>query len=244
MEKILQGVVRFRHVLRPSLLPSLREVAEKVAPKTVLVACVDCRIMPETYMSSEPGDMFVVRTAGNLLPHAKLYGDVGSCSELAALQMAIQEGKVENVVVCGHSNCKGMTFLLSHDSRTDNHYIPWLKKTGASSLTRFEKVDMSQEGGVKLLFEDATGGEPMEVTIDEGNKLDSVDKLSQVNVLQQLHNLKSFPFISNPLSKGALNLYGLWFDIKEGEMYMFSRKQKKFVLINKDTVNNLCSEVD
>ena len=72
-----------------------------------MITCVDSRLLPDTFMSASPGQMFIVRNVGNLFPHARLFGSQAvSTAEPAALELAVVNYGIRNVAVCGHSDCK------------------------------------------------------------------------------------------------------------------------------------------
>ena len=86
-----------------------------VKPQVMLVTCMDSRLMPNCYMDTSPGDMFVVRNAGNFIPHAKLFEQDNSSAVMSGIELAVKDCNVEHLVVCGHSNCKvcDCTFQLN-----------------------------------------------------------------------------------------------------------------------------------
>lgn len=68
---------------------------------------MDSRLIPDTYTTASPGHMYVIRNAGNFVPHSRLFGPLGhTYSEHAALELAVAKSDVKHVAVCGHSNCK------------------------------------------------------------------------------------------------------------------------------------------
>ena len=100
-----------------------------------MITCVDSRLCPTSFTQADPGDMFIVRNAGNTMPHSQLFGE--SCSsalsERAALELAVATG-VEHIAVCGHSDCKVLKkwVILFHESHLQDSLSvnpnPWFKE--------------------------------------------------------------------------------------------------------------------
>lgn len=237
MEKLLQGVLKFKSLVRPSLLPQLEKLAHKAQPRMLLITCMDSRLCPTSFTQADPGDMFIMRNAGNVVPHNQLFGEnqQSPLSERAALELAISTG-VKDIAVCGHSDCKAMDCLYHMHNTTDKEkqdsetswVSGWLRRYAQSSLTKFEKLGVPIDGSSKEK-------DNLEIMFDKEKDLSDVDKLSQVNVLQQMQNIRSYRFVRNKIDEGSVQLYGLWFNIGEGEMLLYSKTRKRFVVINKET---------
>jgi len=246
MDKFLLGVVRFRNLVQPSLLPSLKKLANKAQPRVFLITCMDSRLCPTTFTQADPGDMFIVRNPGNMMPHSQLYGEShqSALSERAALELAVSTG-IEHVAVCGHSDCKAMTFLqhshatednTNHESQT-SWISSWLKRYAQASLTKYEQLEVHGGEQNKVTFSSSVQQhDKMELVFDDDKAMSAVDKLSQVHVLEQMLNIKSYGFVRCKLDENALQVHGLWFDIGNGEMFMYSKMHKRFIIINEQTL--------
>ncbi|KAL9965734.1 hypothetical protein ACROYT_G029576 [Oculina patagonica] len=245
MEKLLQGIVKFRNLVRPSMLPTLQKLANKAQPRMLMITCMDSRLCPTNFTQADPGDMFIVRNPGNIMPHNQLFGENhhSVLSERAALELAISTG-VGHIAVCGHSDCKAMTCLYhSHDDNAskdsqDSWVSSWLKRYAQSSLTKFEQFSLHGKQTKIDFSSNAKDKDKLEMMFDEKQNLSDVDKLSQVHVLQQMQNVKSYGHVSSKLDEGSLQLHGLWFNIGSGEMFMYSKTHKRFVVINEETLNS------
>lgn len=242
MDKFLSGVVKFRSAVQPSVLPLLKKLAKQAQPRVLLITCMDSRLCPTSITQADPGDMFVVRNPGNIMPHSQLFGESHSSalSERAALELAISTG-VEHIAVCGHSDCKAMAFLhhsLGDSVENTSSWISlWLKRYAQASLTKYEQLEFH---GEKLNEVSVISGtkrkETLELLFDQEKDLPAVDKLSQVHVLEQMQNIKSYGFVRDKLDQNALQVHGLWFDIGDGEMFMYSKIHKRFIVINGQTL--------
>ncbi|KAK3718277.1 hypothetical protein QZH41_013176 [Actinostola sp. cb2023] len=143
------------------------------------------------------------------------------------------------------SKVKGMEGLYNTTSapKSDNTSMvtSWITTHGKSSLTKLDQLIVNADNPVKLIFNEENNTERFEAVIDE--KLCIVDKLSQINVLQQLQNIGSYSFVREQLRAKQLNLHALWFDIANGEMYMFSRENGTFEVVNEDTIDTVFKSV-
>lgn len=237
--------MKFRNLVQPSMLPSLKKLANKAQPRVFLITCMDSRLCPTSFTQADPGDMFIVRNPGNMMPHSQLFGEShqSALSERAALELAVSTG-VEHVAVCGHSDCKAMAFL--HHSRgsednTASWISRWLKRYAQASLTKYEKLEVHGVEESKVTFSTISNRQEdkMELVFDGESDLSAVDKLSQVHVLEQLANIKSYGFVRDKLDESVLQVHGLWFDIGDGEMFMYSKMHKRFMIISEETLKTV-----
>lgn len=178
------------------------------SPDTLFIACSDSRVVPNVFASSDPGDLFVIRNVGNLIPPCNADGQSqGDKSEWAAIEFAVLELQVSDIIVCGHSECGAMQAILKGREKTaGEHLQSWLEYgEEASSMTA--KIKFSEAG------------------------LAEHNKISQANVLLQLDHLKTYPLIEERIKKGRLGLHAWWFDIGSGDVSAFDEKTGRFALI-------------
>src|SRR5580765_7519476 len=164
MEKLIRGIVEFRRNVRPEYRETFARLALGQSPDTLLIACSDSRVVPNTFASADPGDLFVIRNVGNLIPPAGLDGlSQSDESEAAAIEFALEKLQVSDIIVCGHSECGAMQALLNDRQTVEpRHLRSWLRH-GADALHQLDK---------KIL--DA--------------KLSRHNQLSQLNVLCQIEH--------------------------------------------------------
>ncbi len=209
MHKLIDGVLRFKteiHGPRQEMFSQLREAQ---APFALFVACSDSRVAPEMLTQREPGDLFVVRNAGNIIPS---YGPAaGGVS--ASIEYAVAALGIENVVVCGHSDCGAMKAIL-RDNKLDK--MPavesWIKHAAAA----------------KEIIE-AT----LPASVDEAARLHA---LVHENVLCQLRNLQTHPVVAARLATGRLKLYGWVYNIENGTVDTFDADTGAFVPLTKGSL--------
>ncbi|NP_001171747.1 carbonic anhydrase-like [Saccoglossus kowalevskii] len=247
MEKLLRGVLRYRNGVRQELIPQFERVRDNPEPTAILFTCMDSRMLPTRFCQTNVGDMFMVRNAGNLIPHSELFCGDSLNTEPAALELACIKNDINHVIVCGHSDCKAMNCLYgirnvtSHD-KDKNPFAAWLAKFGKASLNAFKEVERGSKSPLKFTGE--TPKHNFEAFIDPDDKFGIEDKLSQVNCLQQLQNISSYGFLKDRLESGRVRLHAMWFDIYAGDVYLFSRQAKRFVEINEETCNDLLKDCE
>lgn len=215
MKKLLNGIVEFRH----KVLPQYREKFAKLAlgqnPDTLFITCSDSRVAPNWFASTDPGDLFVIRNVGNLIPSCGEDGhSIADESEAAAIEFAILKLNVTDIIVCGHSDCGAMHALLAGREQIDApHLRAWLRH-GEASLTK--------------LAPDKPG-------------LSRVNQLSQLNVLQQLNHLKSYPIVRERVATNKLKLHGWWFELSAPNVYSYDETTGKFVVIDEKEAQRISS---
>jgi carbonic anhydrase len=221
MQKLIKGIVDFRERLLPKYVEQFRSLAHAQSPDALFITCSDSRVVPDLLASTDPGDLFVMRNVGNLVPPATVEGaSTGDLSEAGAIEYALFVLKVRSIVVCGHSECGAMkAALLRTQSASMPNLSKWLHHC-ASAVFRLE-----QEG-------------PLDP------RLSIHDQLAQLNVLVQLEHLATYPLLREQLAAGKLQLSGWWFDIAKGEMYAYQRERRRFEIIDRDSAELLLSRLD
>lgn len=206
MKKLINGIVEFRKNLSEESRSLFANLALGQKPDTLFIACSDSRVVPNLFASTNPGDLFVLRNIGNLVPPAKSshYDD----SATAVIEFSIFSLNVSDIIVCGHSECAAMQILCKSDPPCScPHVTSWLK-FGEESYNKMKNG----------------------FTIN--SKLSQHNQLSQINVLQQMEHIKSYPFIQEKIEKGELGIHGWWFDIAHADVYCYKPDINQFVLID------------
>ncbi len=196
-EELLRGYRGFRGAKFPRNRDRYEFLATKgQSPATLVIACCDSRAAPETVFGSGPGQMFVVRNVANIVPPCQPDGRHHSTS--AALEFAVQcLEDVRNIVVMGHCGCGGIAAALKskHTPLSPGNFIgQWIEILRPI---------------VCEVVEDATVGTSSRQSTAE-----------RKSVLQSLKNLRSFPFVKAREDAGQLRLFGAWFDIGSGELWV------------------------
>ncbi|GCE00333.1 carbonic anhydrase [Embleya hyalina] len=186
MHHLTAGVTRFQRDVFPAKAPLFDRLAHAHRPATLFIGCSDARVVPELITQSEPGELFVIRTAGNLVP-AHTPGAGGGDGVAASIEYAVAVLAVTDVIVCGHSACGAMTALAEgHDLAGTPQVADWLRHANPDRARR---------------------------TADGS---DRVGALVRSNVADQLANLATHPSVARALARHALTLHGWVYDIGSG----------------------------
>ncbi len=209
MRKLINGIVEFRRKTQQGYREAFGRLATGQSPDTLFIACSDSRVVPNTFASTNPGDLFVLRNVGNLIPPCGMMGISSSDgSEAAAVEYALLTLKVSNIIVCGHSECAAMRALVNNRRIVDTPNLrSWLRHGD-------EAVDQMHAGAV------------LDATLSEHNQL------SQLNVLLQIEHVKSYPAVKKRIEEGALKVHGWWFDIAKADVYFYEESSHSFILID------------
>lgn len=204
MKKLLDGIAEFQRTTRPSYREKFAKLALGQSPDCLFFACSDSRVVPNLFASTEPGDLFVVRNVGNLVPPCGSAGlSMTDRSEGAAVEFALQVLGVRDIVVCGHSDCGAMRGLLSGAT---HEKAPNLR----------EWLDVAQSSLQRLHTN------PIDTSLALHNQL------SQVNVLQQVANLRTYPDVAERLAAGKLRIHAWWFDLGSVEVLSYFEDRGRF----------------
>lgn len=121
MKKLLNGILDFRRTKRAHYAELFSQLSAEQNPDTLLIACSDSRVVPNLFASTDPGDMFVVRNVGNLVPeYGTFRGSVG-----AAIEFSVDTLNIQHIIVCGHSNC-GAVKAIVDDAKLGGDIAAWL----------------------------------------------------------------------------------------------------------------------
>jgi carbonic anhydrase len=179
MQDIIDGFLKFQREAFPQRAGLFRQLATSQHPRTLFISCSDSRLVPELVTQREPGDLFVIRNAGNIVPS---YGpEPGGVS--ATVEYAVGALGVTDVVICGHSDCGAMTAIatckcLDHMPAVRN----WLHYADSAKVVNEAREHKSER--------------------------DRVDSMVRENVIAQLANIKTHPSVRLALEQGHLALHG------------------------------------
>lgn len=207
MEKLIEGIVKFKKEdfeAHRSLFTGLK--AEQ-KPHTLFISCSDSRVDPNLITGTMPGELFIIRNIANLVPPYRETEEFVATT--SAIEYAVLVLGVENIIVCGHSNCGGCAACLKKDEELEN--IPHTRKWLEISHTVRDRV-------------------LREIPEDEPEAREWM--MEQANVVEQLKHLMSFPYIRSKVLQGSLTISGWYYIIETGEVYIYDRGQDIFQLAN------------
>lgn len=204
MKQLLEGIQRFQKNVFPQHQMLFRDLSLNQKPQALLITCSDSRIVPEMLTQTAPGDLFICRNAGNIVPpYDGRAGDVAATIEYAVVVL-----KVPNIIICGHSDCGAMKGILHpENTRGVPAVASWLRHA---------------EGARRMVEENHECRE-------EQTKLQC---LTEENVIVQLEHLKTHPPVAVALARGDLQLYGWTYQISTGEVSSYDISVGRFVRID------------
>lgn len=195
MQKIIEGVKHFKKEVFPKRKELFDELATGQNPEVLFITCSDSRIDPCLITQTAPGELFISRNAGNIVP---LYNAAKSGGITASIEYAVAALGVKHIIVCGHTDCGAMKGALNTDALDA---LPHTREWIAHSQ---EAVDLvKQRHGCDC--HSHLGTEHLREVTDQ-------------NVIQQLRHLKTHPAVKSKLEAGELQLHGWVYNIGTGQV--------------------------
>jgi len=200
MEKLIEGLHRFQNTVFGTQRELFERLAHGQSPETLFITCSDSRINPNLLTQTEPGELFILRNAGNIVPPYS----TSQGGEAATIEFAVAGLNVKDIIICGHSHCGAMNGLLNPPpSRDFPALTQWLAH---AEMTR--RV-------VRDTYPDRTAEDLLNITIQE-------------NVLAQMENLRTHPVVASGLARGQLKLHGWVYKIESGDVFAFEPQSGQF----------------
>ncbi len=201
MKQLIEGHKRFLKEIFPARRSQFHLLAESQAPECLFITCSDSRIVPDLILGTGPGDLFISRNAGNVIPVTG--NDIDGTT--ATIEYAVEVLKVKYAIVCGHSDCGAMKAALNREGLDK---LPkasrWLRHVEAAFTHR----------------------QPLNPADGEHAELAA---LIRGNVVAQLLNLKAQPAVARALAHGTLTVHGWFYDILTGRIEQYDENARRFV---------------
>jgi carbonic anhydrase len=209
-KEILKLIIGFRHFreryFRGEDSLYLNKLSQGQNPKTLIIGCSDSRVDPAIIAQASPGELFIVRNVANLVPPYES-ANVGLHGTSAAIEFAVENLKVENVVILGHRQCGGIRALMAGTTKKQDSFVgQWM--------------EMATSAREKVLRE--MGHEDFE------NQCRSCELEAIVNSIE---NLKTFPFVQRALAERDMKIYGIYFDLELGQLKEYDESSRAFRVI-------------
>lgn len=202
MQNLFDGVKEFLANDYLDMKRHFLELGKGQQPHTLFVGCSDSRIVPNLITKTLPGELFVIRNIANLIP---VYRDSEEfLATTSAVEYAVQMLAVENIIICGHSNCGGCRAVYMSDEQTAS--IPHTRRW----------VQLMQKVRDKVI---------------ELKPIDEAERdlqTEQLNIVQQMNHLLSYPYIREKYRAGTLNILGWYYIIETGEVFNYNIKKRVF----------------
>jgi carbonic anhydrase len=198
---LIEGHKRFHSDVFPGRRKQFHLLSESQAPEFLFITCADSRVVPDMILGTGPGDLFISRNAGNIVPVDLPEGD----GVTATIEYAVEVLKVPHAILCGHSDCGALKAALNTKALDS---LPkakrWLRHVEAAFEHR----------------------QPLNPADGEGAELAS---LNRGNVIAQLGNLKAQPAVARAMQNGTLTVHGWYYDILTGRIERYDERQRRFV---------------
>ncbi|MEZ4907845.1 MAG: carbonic anhydrase [Saprospiraceae bacterium] len=207
MKTLFDGIKRFREEYYKKHEQLYAELHDSQSPHSLFITCSDSRVLPEIITSSIPGELFIIRNIANMVPI--YHNSEDYLSVPSGVEYAVEILNVQNIIICGHSNCGGIASMMNPKINLEElkFTAKWLElgKTVKNKANELHISDQSQ------------------------NIYETAEKL---NVIEQMEHLKTYPFVSDRLKSNKLKIYGWYYKIDTGEIYNYDKAKNTFELID------------
>jgi carbonic anhydrase len=203
MKPIVKGLFKFQKDVFPGLSILFKKLATTQKPCALFITCSDSRVVPELLTQQDPGDIFVIRNAGNIVPsYSPVPGGVTATVEYAVAALGVSD-----IVVCGHSDCGAMTAIASGKSLDSMPAVAnWLHHSDSA----------------KMINESRT----------HANAAEKLKSMVCENVVSQLVNIRTHPSVALAIEQGKLTLHGWVYDIETGNVIALDGNTGTYVSLN------------
>jgi len=206
MQKLVKGIHQFQDDIFNSKQHLFENLVEGQHPLALFIACSDSRINPNLLTQTEPGELFILRNAGNIVPP---YGAVEG-GEAATIEYAVSVLGVKDIIICGHSHCGAMGGLLDQSQLEKLPAVrSWLCHAESTHRIIEENYEHITDPSARL-----------SATVEE-------------NVLVQLENLRTHPTVATALARSELDLHGWVYKFETGQVFGYQPKEHQFLAIER-----------
>jgi carbonic anhydrase len=216
MKRLTSGIHEFRSKEFLSQQELFERLSKKQSPDALFITCADSRIVPNLITQTDPGDLFVIRNAGNIVPPA----DAKASGEGASIEYAIKNLNIRNIIICGHSRCGAMKAIVHPESLNELPLMAnWLDYASGTRMI------------IERDYANATDEEKLDVAVQE-------------NVLVQMENIRTYSVVSAALRSGKLNLHAWVYDIRTGEVLVYYPESEQFLPIGDEPKTSALPKVE
>ena len=200
MERLLKGIARFQKEVFPRQKQLFEQLATGQKPRALFITCADSRVVPQLITQSDPGELFICRNAGNMVPpYGEVHGGVSATIEYAVWALG-----VKHIVVCGHSDCGAMKGILHPEAVADMPTVAsWLRHGDVA----------------RRVVRELHPGKPDE---------ELLPRLTEENIAAQLQNLRTHPSVAGGLARGTLEIHGWLYHINSGRVDGWDPQTRRF----------------
>jgi carbonic anhydrase len=206
MKKLIAGYRRFLRDVYPEQKSRFKQLASSQKPHTLFITCSDSRVVPSMITQSDPGELFICRVVGNLVP---AHAGAGAGGVTSAVEYAVMVLGVKDIIVCGHSDCGAMR-AFSHPEKLASlpSVASWLEHASTAIMVSNQMYGHLADDEFLL-------------------------RLTQENVVSQLQHLRTHPAVAIGLRQGTLGIHGWYYDIGTGVVSAYDDERKEFLPLDK-----------
>lgn len=214
MKELFEGAIKFReedYLNHQKLYENLKKNQD---PHTLFISCVDSRVVPNLITNTLPGDLFVVRNIGNIVPpYRESPNNIrsGYLATTSAIEYALNILNIKNIIICGHSNCGACSAI--YESKEKLAATPYVSKWLELLNPVKERVD----------------------ALKPNSRAKRIWLTEQINIEQQLENLMTYPFVEEKFDSGELHIFGWYYIIETGEILNYNMIKREFKVIKSNT---------
>jgi carbonic anhydrase len=198
--RLVHGVEQFHEESKINDKRLFDFLAQKQDPHTLFIACADSRVVPNLITSTDPGELFIIRNVGNFIPP---YSSSNNTSEAAALDFALNNLEIFDIVVCGHANCGAMRACCHDTAPLPDHLKSWINQIKSS------------------------------LGLDSSLQNLNPNEVAQKNVLFQIESLKTYPVVQRKLANKSLTIHGWFYNFDQQQVFEWDIFENCFKLIGK-----------
>lgn len=199
MEKLISGLHKFRSEAFVNNELLFKRLVEGQAPEALFITCSDSRINPNLLTNTDPGELFIIRNAGNIVPTYQ----VGN-GEAATIEFAVRKLKVQDIIICGHSHCGAISGIVNPHSLEELPALQaWLANSNSvRNILRTNYPDLSPSKVISIA--------------------------TQENVLVQVENLKTHPCVQEAIHKSNLKIHAWVYKFESGDVFNYDPLAQQF----------------
>lgn len=205
-KRLYEGIKKFQTNEFIPRKQFFEDLGQNQNPHTLFIGCSDSRVVPSLITQTFPGELFVVRNIANLIPFYKKHSDT-YLATTAAIEYAVNQMNVSNIIVCGHSNCGGCAALYQ-DKELKNlpHTRKWMELAHPVKKIVEEKIAKNK------------------ITLEQRSVI-----TEQLNIVEQMGHLLKYSYIKKRVKEGTINVMGWYYNIEKGEIYNYDKRLKRFI---------------
>lgn len=206
MQKLVKGIHHFRTKVFASKKDLFKKLVKGQTPTALFLTCSDSRINPNLLTQTEPGELFVIRNAGNIVAAPPATG-----GEIASIEFAIKGLGIRDIIICGHSECGAMKGLLEGVDHELPHLCQWLKHAARTRNIMHEQ------------YQHLSGKALLTATVEE-------------NVLVQIENLKNHAFVREAMEHHGLQFHAWVYKFETGQVFNYDPTEQQYLSLHENSV--------